>query len=78
MHPAPAKHIAWTVLINFFFTNTGEFGIVYKANLTNWNEIELQKVAVKTLKGDQCMECKLIIKTTLYCTEDSVSYNSYS
>ena len=78
MHPAPAKHIAWTVLIKVFFTNTGEFGIVYKANLTNWNEIELQQVAVKTLKGDQCMECKLIIKTTLYCTEDSVSYNSYS
>ncbi len=30
---------------------TGEFGIVYKGVLTDWNNIPIQGVAVKTLKG---------------------------
>ncbi len=31
---------------------TGEFGIVYKGVLTDWNNVPIQGVAVKTLKGD--------------------------
>ncbi len=31
---------------------TGEFGIVYKGILTDWNKVPIQGVAVKTLKGD--------------------------
>ena len=31
---------------------TGEFGVVYKARLIKWNGIEIQQVAVKTLKSD--------------------------
>ncbi len=31
---------------------TGEFGIVYKGVLTDWNNVPMQGVAVKTLKGD--------------------------
>ncbi len=31
---------------------TGEFGIVYKGILTDWNDVPIQGVAVKTLKGD--------------------------
>ncbi len=30
----------------------GEFGVVYKGVLTNWNNVPMQGVAVKTLKGD--------------------------
>ena len=30
----------------------GEFGIVYKGVLTDWNHVPMQGVAVKTLKGD--------------------------
>ena len=34
------------------YSNTGEFGIVYKAQLTHWHGEGLPKaVAVKTLKG---------------------------
>ncbi len=31
---------------------TGEFGVVYKGVLTDWNKVPMQGVAVKTLKGD--------------------------
>ncbi len=31
---------------------TGEFGIVYKGILTDWNNVPIQGVAMKTLKGD--------------------------
>ncbi len=34
------------------FPYTGEFGIVYKGVLTDWNDVPMQGVAVKTLKGD--------------------------
>ena len=30
---------------------TGEFGVVYKGVLTDWNKVPMQGVAVKTLKG---------------------------
>ncbi len=30
----------------------GEFGIVYKGVLTDWNSVPMQGVAVKTLKGN--------------------------
>ncbi len=36
----------WDVIIC-----TGEFGVVYKGVLTNWNKVPMQGVAVKTLKG---------------------------
>ncbi len=32
--------------------HTGEFGVVYKGVLTDWNKVPMQGVAVKTLKGD--------------------------
>ena len=36
----------------FFQFFTGEFGIVYKGLLMNWNKVPVQGVAVKALKGD--------------------------
>ncbi len=34
-----------------YYNYTGEFGIVYKGVLTDWNSVPIQGVAVKTLKG---------------------------
>ena len=37
-----------------FTTIVGEFGVVYKAHLVNWQENQLpQAVAVKTVKGNR-------------------------
>ena len=41
----------------------GEFGVVYKGILTDWNKVPLQVVAVKTLRGDYYVfSCQHIIE----------------
>ena len=61
-------------LHTFFFTKrtvmhmpnitTGEFGIVYKGILLNWNNIPVQGVAVKALKGkDMFLLVIIAVKT---------------
>ena len=45
----------------------GEFGIVYKGLLMNWNNIPVQKIAVKTLKGHTAIciiACAYLIEYT--------------
>ncbi len=39
------------ISLNLWDVTTGEFGIVYKGVLTDWNNVPMQGVAVKTLKG---------------------------
>ncbi len=36
---------------HYTYAHAGEFGIVYKGVLTDWNNVPMQGVAVKTLKG---------------------------
>ena len=43
----------------FNFHRPGEFGIVYKGLLMNWNKVPVQGVAVKALKGN--------IKVDVFC-----------
>lgn len=38
--------------MEYYDTHPGEFGVVYKAQLTKWKERQSQLVAVKTLKGE--------------------------
>ena len=35
----------------YYLSVTGEFGVVYRATVTNWRERAYDVVAVKTLKG---------------------------
>ena len=39
------------------YSCVGEFGMVYRGLLVNWNNISVQGVAVKTLKGNQGACC---------------------
>ncbi len=45
------KQIIMCISLNIWDVTTGEFGIVYKGVLTDWNNVPMQGVAVKTLKG---------------------------
>ena len=63
---------------------TGEFGIVYKGLLMDWNHIPVQGVAVKTLKGtpnineQPCMTTKVANLLALYIENLWPSLDSYS
>lgn len=48
----PLESLKFTVVLQILFIYTGEFGIVYKAQLkSTFNDTFSQTVAVKTLKG---------------------------
>ena len=51
----------------------GEFGIVYKGLLMNWNKIPVQGVAVKALKGmytiKHCALKKVVMTSIQFCTK---------